>query len=86
MNKDKKAEKEQIKQDKARLKELRQLDKKNALSVEETWEFTRLLNENTKRIDKQTGKLQKIAFVFLGLAGAMEVAALAISILTVLKH
>lgn len=84
--KEKKAYREQIKKDKARLKELRKLDKQNLLTEDETWEFIRLLHENTERNWKQTEKLQKVTFVFLGLSGAMEIVALVISILTVLKH
>ncbi len=58
--------KEQIKKYKARLKELRKLDKQNALSEEETWEYVRLLNEDTERIDKLTKKLHIVAFVMYG--------------------
>lgn len=59
--------KRQIKKDKARLKELKRLNKQNALSVEETWEYTRLLNEDTDRIDKLTKKLQIVTFVINGI-------------------
>lgn len=62
-----KSEKAQIKKDKARLKELKRLDKKNALSKEETWEYVRLLNEETEKIDELTKKLHITAFVMCGI-------------------
>lgn len=63
--------KAQIKKDKARLKELRKLDKQNALSVDEKKEYVRLLNENTERTWKETERLQKVAIIILGLTGIL---------------
>lgn len=76
MNEDKKAERAQIKKDKARLKELKGLNKKNALSVEETWEYVKLLNEDTERIDKLTKKLHVVAFVMYGIDFIILIASL----------
>lgn len=77
-NKEKKAYRWQIKKDKTRLKELRKLDKQNLLTEDETWEFTRLLNENTERIDKLTKKLHVVAFVIYGIDFIILIASLII--------
>lgn len=82
---EKKIIKAQLKKDKARLKELKKLDKVNGLSVEETWEYVRLQNAGTERTWKQTEKLQITALVFLGLAGVAEIISLIITILKILK-
>ncbi len=78
--------KAKLKQDKARLKELRKLNKQNALSVDETWEYVRLMNESTERIWKQVEKLEKVTFIFLGSAAVMEIVTLILTVLRALKH
>lgn len=77
--------KAQIKKDKARLKELRKLDKQNALSLEESAEYVRLLNESADRNWKSAEKLQKVTFILLGLTGALQVVSFILLILTAIK-
>ena len=77
--------KAQIKKDKARLKELRKLDKQNALSLEESAEYVRLLNESADRNCESAEKLQKVIFILLGLTGALQVVSFILLILTSIK-
>ncbi len=63
--------KNQIKKDKARLKELRKRNKRGLLTEEETWEYVRLLNAETDRRWKLTDKLQIVTFILMGLTGIL---------------
>lgn len=62
---DRAEKKAQLKKDKARLKELKELEKIRGLSVDETWEYVRLMNENTARINKLTDKLNMANLIIL---------------------
>ena len=77
--------KAQIKKDKARLKELRKLDKQNALSLEESAEYVRLLNESADRNWKSAEKLKKVTLILLGLTVALQVVSFILLILTAIK-
>lgn len=83
---EKKKLKQQIKKDKAKLKELKKLDKQNALSEEETQELIQLCFESADRDWAIVDKLHIVLYVFLVATVIGQVISMVLTILIALKH